>query len=53
MVAEKQGHHPNWTNVWNTVDIHLTTHSAGNIVTDKDRELANAIDAVYARYNRD
>ncbi len=50
MLAEKQNHHPNWSNVWNRVDIHLTTHSAGNIVTDKDRKLANAIDGIYERY---
>ena len=52
-VAEKLNHHPDWHNVWNTVDIQLTTHSAGNIVTDKDRELAAAIDAIYARYQKD
>ena len=43
-LAEKHQHHPNWSNVWNTVDIHLTTHDAGNIVTDKDRNLAKEID---------
>ena len=48
--AEKQGHHPNWSNVWNKVEIQLTTHDAGNIVTDKDRLLAAAIDAIFARY---
>lgn len=42
--AEKMDHHPRWTNVWNTVEIWLNTHSAGNIVTDKDRELAKKID---------
>ena len=44
--AEKMDHHPLWTNVWNTVEIWLNTHSAGNIVTDKDRELAKKIDAI-------
>jgi 4a-hydroxytetrahydrobiopterin dehydratase len=44
--AEKMDHHPKWTNVWNTVEIWLNTHSAGNIVTDKDRELAKRIDAL-------
>ncbi|MFN0034263.1 MAG: 4a-hydroxytetrahydrobiopterin dehydratase [Saprospiraceae bacterium] len=48
--AERQDHHPNWSNVWNTVDIQLFTHSAGNVVTDKDRALAAAIDKVYQRY---
>lgn len=49
-LAEKHQHHPNWSNVWNTVEIHLTTHDAGNIVTDKDRLLAAAIDQVYRKY---
>jgi 4a-hydroxytetrahydrobiopterin dehydratase len=44
--AEKMGHHPRWSNVWNTVEIWLNTHSAGNIVTDKDRELAKKIDSL-------
>ncbi len=43
-VAEKMNHHPNWSNVYNTVEIRLSTHDAGNIVTDKDRKLAAAID---------
>lgn len=44
--AEKMDHHPRWTNVWNTVEVWLNTHSAGNIVTDKDRELAKRIDTL-------
>jgi 4a-hydroxytetrahydrobiopterin dehydratase len=44
LVAEKMNHHPYWTNVYNQVNIELNTHDAGNIVTDKDRELAKAID---------
>ena len=44
LAAEKADHHPNWSNVWNKVTIELTTHSAGNTVTDKDRDLAAAID---------
>jgi 4a-hydroxytetrahydrobiopterin dehydratase len=44
--AEKMDHHPRWTNVWNTVEIWLNTHSAGNIVTDKDKKLAERIDAL-------
>lgn len=47
MLAEKADHHPEWKNVWNKVWIELTTHSAGNTVTSKDRELAKAIDAAY------
>ena len=46
LIAEKMDHHPKWTNVWNTVEIWLSTHSAGNIVTDKDKKLATAIDAL-------
>lgn len=42
--AEKMDHHPTWTNVWNTVEIWLNTHDAGNTVTDKDRKLAATID---------
>ncbi len=44
ILAEKHDHHPKWTNVWNTVEIWLNTHDAGNIVTDKDRALATDID---------
>jgi 4a-hydroxytetrahydrobiopterin dehydratase len=45
LVAEKMEHHPNWSNVYNTVTIELSTHDAGNVVTDLDRKLAKAIDA--------
>ena len=44
LLAEKMDHHPAWTNVYNTLEIRLNTHSAGNIVTDKDRKLAEGID---------
>jgi 4a-hydroxytetrahydrobiopterin dehydratase len=46
MLAEKQNHHPLWTNVWNTVEIWLSTHDAGDIITDKDRKLAASIDEI-------
>ncbi len=46
MLAEQQQHHPKWTNVWNTVEIWLNTHDAGNIVTEKDHALAKAIDSL-------
>lgn len=49
-LAEKMNHHPSWHNVYNTVSITLSTHDAGNIVTDKDRKLAQLIDGAYARY---
>jgi 4a-hydroxytetrahydrobiopterin dehydratase len=44
LAAEKMDHHPSWTNVYNTVEISLSTHSAGNTVTEKDRKLAQKID---------
>ena len=44
ILAEKMDHHPFWSNVYNKVTIELNTHDAGNIVTDKDRTLAAAID---------
>jgi 4a-hydroxytetrahydrobiopterin dehydratase len=44
LLAEKMNHHPTWSNTWNKVRIELTTHDAGNRVTNKDRELASAID---------
>ena len=46
ILSEKQNHHPNWSNVYNTVEICLCTHDAGNVVTEKDRKLAAAIDAL-------
>jgi 4a-hydroxytetrahydrobiopterin dehydratase len=45
-IAEKHDHHPEWSNVYNRVTIRLTTHDAGNQVTDKDRKLAEAIEAL-------
>jgi ribonuclease HI len=45
--AESQNHHPKWTNEWNKVEIWLSTHSAGDTVTDKDRELAETISGIY------
>lgn len=44
IVAEKMNHHPEWTNVYNKVTINLSTHDEGDIVTEKDRKLAEAID---------
>lgn len=44
IVAEKMNHHPTWTNTWNKVSFELSTHDAGNTVTDLDRRLSNAID---------
>lgn len=44
LLAEQHNHHPTWSNVWNKVEICLNTHDAGNIITEKDRALAKAID---------
>ena len=44
LLAEKHNHHPFWTNVYNKVVIELSTHDAGDIVTDKDHLLAAEID---------
>lgn len=46
LIAEKMNHHPNWSNVYNRVDIALCTHDAGNVVTEKDRKLAKEIDVL-------
>lgn len=46
--AEKINHHPLWTNVWNTVEIWLSTHDAGDVITEKDQQLAKKIDALIA-----
>lgn len=46
--AEKADHHPEWSNMWNKVDILLTTHSDGG-VTEKDIALARRIDAIARR----
>jgi 4a-hydroxytetrahydrobiopterin dehydratase len=46
MLAEGMNHHPTWTNSWNKVTITLTTHDAGNTVTEKDRQLAGKIDSL-------
>ena len=48
LLAEANGHHPDWSNAWNVVDISLTTHDAGSTVTDNDRQMAAAIDALVA-----
>lgn len=50
IAAEKQGHHPDWSNVYNRVSIQFTTHDAGNIVTEKDQKLSTTISKLYNRY---
>ena len=46
MAAEQMNHHPNWSNVYNTVEIALNTHDAGGVVTERDHKLAAAIDVL-------
>jgi 4a-hydroxytetrahydrobiopterin dehydratase len=47
LAAEKADHHPDWSNVWNRVDVALSTHSAGG-VTAKDIALATEIERIAA-----
>lgn len=49
-LAEKLGHHPNWYNVYNRVDIELFTHDAGNILTELDYKLAIKIEEIVDKY---
>ena len=48
--AEKQSHHPDWSNVWNKVSFKLNTHDAGGVITAKDKKLSNTISAIYTKY---
>lgn len=52
LYAERYDHHPYWINSYCTVEIYLSTHSAGNIITEKDRQLADIIDQIYYKYRR-
>jgi len=47
--AEKMGHHPNWSNVYNKVDIQLFTHDAKDSITEKDFILSKEIDKIFHR----
>ncbi len=49
-VAEQMEHHPEWSNVYNKIVVNLRTHDAGNTVTQKDYDLANAIDTIFENY---
>jgi 4a-hydroxytetrahydrobiopterin dehydratase len=46
LLAERENHHPDWSNSWNRVSISLTTHDVGGDVTDNDRALATSIDGL-------
>ena len=48
LAAEKMDHHPKWTNEYNKVEMWLSTHDAGDVVTEKDRNLAKIVDGLIA-----
>jgi 4a-hydroxytetrahydrobiopterin dehydratase len=51
-VIGEMDHHPRWTNVYNRVEVSLVTHDAGDVVTQKDYDLAAALDAVFTEDQR-
>lgn len=51
--AEKLQHHPHWENIYNLVEIWLSTHEAQDTITDRDRALAEAIDTIYDKKETD
>lgn len=50
MYIEQANHHPSWSNTWNTVEVKLQTHDAGNLVTQKDLDLSKKMSEVYEKY---
>jgi len=50
IIAEKMNHHPTWSNTYNKVEIRLSTHDAGNTITNKDRKLAESITGAVQKY---
>ncbi len=46
MLAERHSHHPTWSNTYNKVEIWLSTHDAGDVITQRDEQLAEAIDGL-------
>lgn len=53
LLAERLNHHPTWYNEYNVVTIELTTHSSGNMITEKDRELAQRINQILGEQSND
>lgn len=49
-IAEAANHHPKWTNVYNFLEVELTTHDAGNTVTEKDHNLAAQMEEIAKGY---
>ena len=52
VIISEHDHHPTWTNTYNKVHVQLSTHDAGNVVTEKDRLLAEALDGVTIPANK-
>jgi len=52
-VADYNGHHPEWFNVYNTVDVTLTTHDKNNCITTYDIALAEAMDQIERHINHE
>lgn len=50
LIISEADHHPTWTNTYNQIHVSLSTHDAGNNVTEKDWTLAHALDALYQSF---
>lgn len=49
-IISEHNHHPTWTNTYNKVHVQLSTHDAGNVVTEKDWTLAEVLNGVYDHF---
>lgn len=47
---DQVNHHPEWTNVYNRLEVRLCTHDAGNVITEKDHQLAKLLDEKYREF---